>query len=96
MIKTFDEFNNEAVLNESDMQIVNEAADKIAEMLKNGDEIDEGIFNAILGGAAGYALGPSIGTAICKALGVTSGLLYNLLTSKAFTTAVSAYLGYRN
>lgn len=96
MIKTFDEFNNEVVLNESDMQIVNEAADKIAEMLKNGDEIDEGIFNAILGGAAGYALGPSIGTAICKALGVTSGLLYNLLTSKAFTTAVSAYLGYRN
>ena len=96
MIKTFDEFNNEAVLNESDMQIVNEAADKIAEMLKNGDEIDEGIFNAILGGAAGYALGPSIGTAICKALGVTSGLLYNLLTSKACTTAVSAYLGYRN
>ena len=96
MIKTFDEFNNAAVLNESDMQIVNEAADKIAEMLKNGDEIDEGIFNAILGGAAGYALGPSIGTAICKALGVTSGLLYNLLTRKAFTTAVSVYLGYRN
>lgn len=96
MVKTFKEFENEIAINESDQRLINEAADKIAEMIKNGDEIDESIFDAILGGAAGYAFGPSIGTAICKALGVTSGLLYNLLTSKAFTTAVAAYMGYKH
>lgn len=96
MIKNFEEFNNDIVLNESEQRMVNEAADKLAEMIKNGEEIDEGIFSSILGGAAGYAFGPSIGTAICKALGISSGLLYNLLTSKAFTTAVAAYMGYKN
>ena len=44
----------------------------------------------------GAAIGPAIGRAICKALGITGGLLYNLLNSRMFTSAVAAYIGYKN
>lgn len=74
---------------------VNELSDKICEMLKENKEIDEGLFGAIAGGLAGITVGPAIGRAICKALGVTSGMLYNLLTSRAFTTLVASYIGYK-
>lgn len=81
-------------LNESQMQLVNESADKIAEILSKG-EIDEGILGGIIGGLTGMTMGPAIGKAICKALGIQSGMLYNLLTSRAFTTMVASYLGYK-
>lgn len=81
-------------LNESQMQLVNESATKIAEMLTKG-EVDEGILGGILGGLTGLAIGPTIGKAICKALGIQSGMLYNLLTSRAFTTMVASYMGYK-
>ena len=61
-----------------------------------GGEIDEGIFGSLVGGLAGVTVGPMIGKAICQALGITGGLLYNLLTSRAFTTAVASYMGYKN
>lgn len=97
MIQKYDEFFNEEVqLNESQIVLVNEAAEKIAEMIKNGEEIDEGIFGSIVGGLTGVTIGPAIGKAICNALGISSGMLYNLLTSRAFTTAVAAYIGYKN
>lgn len=57
------------------------------ESFKN-DELDEGILGSIIGGAAGFLIGPIIGKAMCKILGVTQGLLYNLLTSKVVTTAI--------
>ena len=45
---------------------------------------------------AGITIGPSIGKAICKALGIEKGLLYDLFTSRIFTTAVASYIGYKN
>lgn len=97
MIQKYEEyFGDDIQLNESQMQIVNEAAEVIAEKIKNGEEVDEGLFKSLVGGLTGATIGPAIGNAICKALGITSGLLYNLFTSRVFTTAVAAYIGYKN
>ena len=97
MIQKYDEFiNDEIQLNESEERMINEAAEKIAEKIKNGETIDEGLFGSVIGGLTGAAMGPAIGRAICKALGITGGLLYNLLNSRMFTSAVAAYIGYKN
>lgn len=97
MIQNYDEYiNGEQQLNESQLKMVNEAAEIIAEKIKNGEEIDEGLFGTLVGGLTGATIGPAIGRAICQALGITSGLLYNLFNSRAFTTAVAAYIGYKS
>ena len=97
MIQKYDEFiNDEIRLNESEERMINEAAEKIAEKIKNGETVDEGLFGSVVGGLAGAAIGPAIGRAICQALGITSGLLYNLFNSRVFTSAVAAYIGYKN
>lgn len=97
MILKYDEyFNDDIQLNESEEKIVNEAAEIIAEKIKNGEEVDEGVFGSVVGGLTGAAIGPALGRAICRALGITSGLLYDLLTSRLFTSAVAAYMGYKN
>lgn len=81
-------------LNENQLKEINESADKISKMIQD-KEIDEGILGGIIGGLTGVTIGPAIGRAICKALGIQSGMLYNLLTSRAFTTMVSSYIGYK-
>jgi outer membrane lipoprotein SlyB len=97
MIKNYEEFfGDEIQLNESQEKMINEAAEQIAEKIKNGENIDEGLFGSVVGGLTGAAMGPAIGRAICKALGITGGLLYDLLNSRVFTTAVAAYIGYKN
>ena len=97
MIQKYDEFiNAEIQLNESEERMINEAAEKIAEKIKNGETVDEGLFGSVVGGLTGAAIGPAIGRAICQALGITSGLLYNLFNSRVFTSAVAAYIGYKN
>ena len=82
-------------LNESQMMEVDNASEQIAELIKKG-EIDEGVIGSLIGGLTGVTIGPSIGKAICKALGIEKGLLYDLLTSRIFTTAVASYIGYKN
>ena len=97
MVQKYDEFfNEENQLNEEQQKIVDEAAEIILEKIKAGETVDEGLFSSIVGGLTGATIGPAIGNAICKALGITSGLLYNLFTSRMFTTAVAAYIGYKN
>ena len=72
------------------------ASEKILKLInENKGEIDEGLLGSIIGGLGGLTFGPAIGKAICKALGIERGLLYNLLTSRAFTTAVASYIGYK-
>ncbi len=85
---------NQIALNEAQMIEVENSSEQIAEMIKNG-EIDEGVIGSIFGGLTGATIGPSIGKAICKALGIEKGLLYDLFTSRIFTTAVAAYIGYK-
>ena len=82
-------------LNESQMVEVENISEQIAELIKKG-EIDEGVIGSLIGGLTGVTIGPSIGKAICKALGIERGLLYDLFTSRIFTTAVASYIGYKN
>lgn len=82
-------------LNESQLLEVENTSEQIAELIKNG-QIDEGIIKSLIGGLTGATIGPSIGKAICKALGIERGLLYDLLTSRIFTTAVASYIGLKN
>ena len=97
MVQKYDEFFSEDVqLNEAQEKMINEAAEVIAEKIRNGEEVDEGLFGSLVGGLAGATVGPAIGRAICKALGITSGLLYDLFNSRMFTTAVATYIGYKN
>ena len=78
MIQKYDEFiNDEIQLNESEEKMVNEAAEIIAEKIKNGESVDEGLFGSVVGGLTGAAI-------------------YDLLNSRMFTTAVAAYIGYKN
>ena len=97
MIKNYEEyFGDDIQLNEAQEKMINEAAETIAEKIKNGEEVDEGLFGSIVGGLTGAAIGPTLGRAICRALGITSGLLYDLFNSRLFTSAVAAYIGYKN
>ena len=41
--------------------------EKIAEKIKNGETIDEGLFGSVVGGLTGAVMGPAIGRAICQA-----------------------------
>ena len=94
-MKKISEDVGQITLTESQVIEVENVSEQIAEMIKKG-EIDEGVIGSLVGGLAGVTLGPSIGKAICKALGIEKGLLYDLLTSRIFTTAVAAYIGYKN
>ncbi len=65
----------------------------ILDIIKEGKDIDESFLGNILGGAGGAIAGPSIMKAICKALGLEKGPLYDLLTSRLILTAVGAHFG---
>ena len=57
--------------------------------------IDEGLIAGAIGALAGISFGPAIGKAICNALGIGKGVLYDLMTSKLVNGAVCAKLGLR-
>ena len=59
------------------------------------EDVEEGLLGGIIGGVAGLAFGPKVGDAVCKALGITKGTLYDLLHSRVFTAAVCTYLGIK-
>lgn len=63
-------------------QIIESKSDELAQMLIEGQEIDESFFGTLFGGLAGATLGASVMKAICKALGIEKGMIYDLLTSK--------------
>jgi hypothetical protein len=60
-------------------------------------DIDEGIISKVLGGIAGFAIGPSIGKVIANALGIEKGIIYDMLTSRlvgaALGAAITKYVG---
>jgi len=67
---------------------------EILEKLERGEEIDEGVLGALIGGTAGLLAGPAIGRAICRALSIEeNGTLGKLLTSRLVTTAIGIALG---
>lgn len=64
---------------------------ELIRQLNENPNLNEGLFGAIVGGLTGS----KIADALCKALGVTNGPLYTLFHSKAFTTLLGGYLGYK-
>lgn len=57
-------------------------SDELAQMILEGQEINEGLFSTLLGGLAGVTIGATVMKAVCKALGLEKGMIYDLLTSK--------------
>lgn len=51
-------------------------------------KIDEGFLTKLVGGAAGFIVGPTVGKIIARALGIEKGILYDMFTSKLVTTAL--------
>lgn len=69
---------------------------KLQEAKEAGTPIEEGVLGAIAGFVGGAALGPKIGNAICKALGIDpKGTLGSLMTSRLVTTAVATHIGWK-
>ena len=76
------------------IQEAEKAYNILVEKLQKGEEIDEGLFGAIVGGGLGLLAGPAIGKAICSVLGIKEdGTLGKLLTSRLVSTAIGIALG---
>lgn len=54
------------------------------------ENIDEGLLKKLVGGAAGFIVGPSIGKVIAKALGINKGILYDMFTSRLVGAALGS------
>lgn len=69
---------------------------KLQEAKDNEIPIEEGILGAIGGFIAGATLGPKLGKAICKALGIDEkGPVGNVVTSRLVTTAIGTTMGWK-
>src|SRR3972149_4180539 len=85
-------------INQSGLDYLNEEENAhvesaIQEWINSGGKIenlDEGFFGKLLGGAAGFVVGPTIGKIVARALGITEGPLYSVLTSRLVSTALGA------
>jgi hypothetical protein len=62
--------------------LIERKSDELAQMIHEGQEINEGFFSSLLGGLAGVTLGATVMKAVCKAIGLEKGMIYDLLTSK--------------
>ena len=58
--------------------------------LEGLQKLEEGFLSKLVGGAAGFIVGPSIGKVIAKALGIEKGILYDMFTSRLVGTALGA------
>ena len=56
-------------------------------------QLDEAFFGKVLGGVAGFLVGPTLGKIIANALGVEKGVLFDMFTSRLVTTALGSAIG---
>lgn len=56
------------------------------------NNLDESWLGKLVGGAAGFVIGPSIGRIIANALGVDRGVLYDMFTSRVVSAALGVAL----
>lgn len=69
---------------------------KLQEAKENNIPIEEGLFGAIGGVILGASIGPKLGNAICKALGIDpKGTLGNLMTSRLVLASVCGTMGWK-
>ena len=93
-MKSMEELANEQNVNES--LVYDDIIQKLTEAKENGTPIDEGIFGAIGGAILGVTVGPKLGAAICRALGVDpKGTFGSLLTSKLVLGSIGATMGWK-
>lgn len=84
-------------VNKSENDVYNDIINKLNEAKESNVPIDEGIFKALVGAAAGVTIGPAVMKGVCHVLGIDErGALGNLMTSRLIITALSAYLGWKN
>jgi len=92
--KNSQEFNKFEFLTEEENFMVDEYVLLIENEMKEEGKtihtIDEGFFGRILGGAAGFLVGPTIGKIIARALGIEKGIIFDLLSSRLVSTALGA------
>lgn len=69
-------------ITEQKQLLIESKSDELAKMILEGQEINEGLFSTLLGGLAGVTIGATVMKAVCKALGLEKGMIYDLLTSK--------------
>ena len=69
-------------ITEQKQLLIESKSDELAQMIIEGQEINEGLFSTLLGGLAGVTIGATVMKAVCKALGLEKGMIYDLLTSK--------------
>lgn len=80
------------ILEQKEM-LIESKSDELAQMLIEGQEINEGFLGTLIGGLAGISAGAAIMKAVCKAIGVDKGPLYDLLTSKVICGVAGAAIG---
>ena len=91
LINFLKNINNLKEINNNELE--NQLFEEYKQILnENNIQLDEGIIKTLAGAGVGYIMGPALGKAICKALGIEKGILYDLMTSKLVTTAISAAL----
>jgi len=94
--KTSKIFEAEEIKDFSSQQIneAEEAYSKILEKIQNGEDLEEGFLSGLVSAGVGGLVGPAIGRAICKALGIIEdGNLGKLLTSRLVTASIGYALG---
>lgn len=69
-------------ISEQREMLIESKSDELAQMITEGQEINEGFFSSLLGGLAGLTIGATVMKAVCKAIGLEKGMIYDLLTSK--------------
>ena len=93
-MKSMKEIANESQINET--LVYDEIIQKLNEAKENGTPIEEGLLGAIGGTIIGTAMGPKLGLAICRGLGIEQkGALGNLITSKLVMGSICGYMGWK-
>lgn len=93
-MKSMEELANGFQVNES--LAYDEIIQKLNEAKENGTPLDEGLIGAIGGAIIGTTIGPKLGGALCKALGVDpKGTFGSLLTSKLVLGSIGLSMGWK-
>jgi hypothetical protein len=81
--------NNIPYLNEAENAEVDKWVKEFEDLHGNDlSKLDENFLTKIVGGAAGFVLGPTIGRIIANALGIDRGVLYDMFTSRVVSAAL--------
>jgi len=93
-MKSMEELANGEQINET--LAYDEIIQKLNEAKENNTPIEEGILGAIGGVILGTTVGPKLGGALCKALGVDpKGTFGSLLTSKLVLGSIGVTMGWK-